>query len=566
MLPMSLGRLRVVAVASSVLLLGSLLAVATPYYQTNDDATMHLRSAGVLLTEQPSEFLLFTHPLIGLALSSLYELQPAWPWYPMHLLLAHLCVAVASGWLALRSWGAKGLLAAACFVVIVQSRFIWNLQFTTVAMLLGVLGVLLLRRGESKAEWVLGGMMVAWAPLVRFESFQACAALGFTLMVADAMSRPFARRWLWIATALGVLLLAVPASFQAYYGADPQWADFGEKNSLKGLFTDSRVLTTQNIPEEAYAHSELSRVDVQAYQSWLLDESDGLTQQNVQPLLEAADRAEFTRGDLVRRLDRFGLVVLESTGCWMLLAGLLLCPMFRMRAGGVVRAAVTLSVAIVMFAYLLASDPRVPDHVVSPLLVCVMTICLLEIESLRGWVNRRGARRLLAAGLLCAIGSSAVLNVHRSLVWHRLQVLQEQTILPSIELLRNLEGATVVDIGGGFPFGTRSVLVDPREAFEGVSLLLGATHALTPDYRLQRNRLGIERLYPELVGSDRLVLWQPAPQQVVAYYELLIEKYDLPIAFERVLHHNGRDIVLRVIPGSGPIDPRTLFEGPLGNL
>ena len=59
---MSWSRLRVAAVVMAVLLLGSLLAVATPYYQTDDDAAMHLRSAGVVLAEEPSEFLLFTHP------------------------------------------------------------------------------------------------------------------------------------------------------------------------------------------------------------------------------------------------------------------------------------------------------------------------------------------------------------------------------------------------------------------------------------------------------------------------------------------------------------------------
>ena len=120
---MSLSRLRLAWVVVAVLLFGLLLAVATPYYQTNDDATMHFRSAGVVLTDEPSEFLLFMHPAIGLLLSSLYRWRPDWPWYPAHLLLGHLCVAIACGWLAVRSWGAKGLMVAACFIVVVQSRF-----------------------------------------------------------------------------------------------------------------------------------------------------------------------------------------------------------------------------------------------------------------------------------------------------------------------------------------------------------------------------------------------------------------------------------------------------------
>ena len=563
---MSLSRLRVAAVALSVLLFGLLLAVATPYYQTNDDATMHFRSAGVVLTEEPSEFLLFTHPIIGLVLSWLYRWRPEWPWYPAHLLLGHLCVAIACGWLALRSWGAKGLMAATCFIVVVQSRFVWNLQFTGVAMLLGVFGILLLRRGETKTEWALGGLMVLWSPLVRYESFQACAAFGVALLIGDALSRKPLRRWIWIAVAVGFVLIAVPTSFRAYYSAHPEWNEFFEKNALKGLFTDSRLLTTQTIPDEAYAHSEISRVDVQAYQAWLFDDSDLLTQQNTRPLLDAVDRAEFSRSDLRRRLDRFGLVVVESAGCWMLLAGLLVIPMVRLSAGGLVRTSVVLATAIALFAFLLVTDPRIPDHVVSPLLVCTMTICILEIDSVRGWMKRRGARRLLAAGLLCAIGGSAVLNVHRSFVWQRQQVLQELATLETIELLRSLEGVTVVDVSGEFPSGTASVFSNPRETFEGVSLLLGATHALTPDYRLGCERLGIDRLYPELVGSQQLLLWQPGPPQVIAYYEVMQEKYDVHIDFERVLHEKGRDIVLHVIPGSGPIDPADLFERRAGSF
>ena len=427
-------------------------------------------------------------------------------------------------------------------------------------MLLGVFGILLLRRGESKVEWALGVLMLLWSPLVRYESFQACAALGCSLLVGDALTRKPLKRWGWIAIAAGVVLVVVPTSFDSYYGAHPEWSDFLEKNALKGLFTDSRLLTTQTIPDEAYVHSEIGRVDVQAYQAWLLDDSDLLTWQNTQPLLEAVDRAEFGRSDLRRRLDRFGLVVVESTGCWMVLAGLLIIPMVQLSAGGLVRSSVTLATAIALFAFLLVTDPRIPDHVVSPLLVCTIAICMLEIDAVRGWMMRRRARRLFAAALLCVIGGTAVLNVYRSFVWQRQQVLQELATRQTIELIRSLEGATVVDISGGFPTGTASAFSDPRETFKGVSLLLGATHALTPDYRLQCERLGVDRLYPELVGSRELLLWQPGPPQVIAYYELLREKYGIDIAFERVLNHKGRDIVLHVIRAAGPVDPAELFE------
>lgn len=545
---MSLGRLRVIAVAVSGLLLGGLLAIATPYYQTDDDAAMHLRAAGVVLTSEPSEFLLFMHPVIGWLLSTLYRWLPDWPWYPLHHLFAHLCIAGACGWLALRRWGTPGLLAAAGFIVVVQTYFIWNLQFTTVAMLLGVVGILLLRFGESRVEWVLGAFMLLWAPLIRYEAFQACAAVAVILAAADAWTRPFPRRWIWILAGTGVLFVVVPVSFRAYYAAHSEWAAFLEQNALKGLFTDSRVVTTYTIPPDAYAASGLTPADVQCYQEWMFDESDGLTRENVEPLLSAVNPAQIGLDDFRSRLQRLGVVTLRSPGSWMLLCGLLLWPMFRLRPRGGRRAAAALLGTAGLLAWLLLKDGRVQDHVVSPLLVSALVICLFELESTRHWVRRRGARRLLAVALFCIVGGTAVLHVHRCWVWHEERAAEEHQALAVLDEIRTLPGLTLADLAGAFPFGKPAAFRNPHQTFAGTSLLLGATHAITPDYRQQRERLGIERLYPELIGNTRLIIWHPARLQALAYQNLLNQKYGRDVAFERVLRHKGRDLAYRVIP------------------
>ncbi len=557
---MSSGRLRLVALVLAMSLLGLLLAVATPYYQTDDDAAMHLRSAGVVLTDQPSEFLLFIHPLLGLLLRQLYQWFPGWPWYPLHHLFAHLCIAVACAWLALRRWGIGGLMAAGFCMVVVQSHFIWNLQFTTVAMLTGMLGILLLRWGESKAELSLGTLMLVWGALIRYESFQACAALTVALAVADVLVRPCPRRWVWILLAIAGLFVAAPTSFRAYYEVHPEWAGFLDRNAMKGLITDSKVLTTQSIPKEAYEDSGLSEVDVQAFQEWLLDESDLLTEENIQPLYESIDPAEINRVDFWRRLDRLGVVMLRSPAGWMLLAGILLLPMFDLRPGGAWRVAAALLGVGALFARLLATDGRIQDHVVSPLLMCAFTVCLLEIGARRNWLEKRGARRLIALGLLCAIGGTAVLNVNRSLIWQRQRAAEERNALRMFEAVRALEGQTLAVLAGAFPFGKPAALRDPHATFDGLSLFLGATNAITPDYRRQRENLGIERLYPELVGNDQLAVWQLHRWQAVALHDLLSEKYDMQFAFERVLRHNGADIVVRIVPAD-PSSGTEPFKG-----
>src|SRR5215470_3687278 len=68
-------------------------------YQTNDDVGMNLYAAGKGLAQPPSEFLLFQHFLIGLALKFLYICLPVFPWYGtltyLYLLVSSLTVGYA---------------------------------------------------------------------------------------------------------------------------------------------------------------------------------------------------------------------------------------------------------------------------------------------------------------------------------------------------------------------------------------------------------------------------------------------------------------------------------------
>ena len=160
-----------------------LLIIAASYwfaaqYQTNDDAAMNMYAAGTGLAQHPSEFLLFQHFTIGLALKFLYTHQPEIPWYGALMYCYVFVSSLVIGYAILRlnpHSSVVGLwivgLILFCLPVIV------SLQFTICAGYLGIAGILLLYStlhkpfGSRAANFfvlTLASALLILASLIRF--------------------------------------------------------------------------------------------------------------------------------------------------------------------------------------------------------------------------------------------------------------------------------------------------------------------------------------------------------------------------------------------------------------
>jgi hypothetical protein len=228
-------------------LFGLFFAVATPGYETNDDLGMQMIASG-FFTGQPSEYLVFTSFLIGWPLRIVYSLWPGCNWYFAYLVALHYAALTAIAFLVLsrrRGW-LFGLLYAG-FFLLVETRILLELQFTTTAFLAGTAGLLLLVDGLQRGRaprWSLviaGFAFTALMVMIREQVAALLVLVGLPFLM-ERFGLAGWRRLLGAGLVCAALFMALQGINRWYYDLDPAWAEYREYNSLRGQIHDHRLL------------------------------------------------------------------------------------------------------------------------------------------------------------------------------------------------------------------------------------------------------------------------------------------------------------------------------------
>jgi len=230
-------------------LFGGVFLFLVPSFRTNDDVAMAMWAQGVGLGVEPTEYIVFSNVLIGLALKGLYRVLPSVPWYGAYLYGA-LVLSTALTFFAILRWSpvAWRMCIPIVLALVAYIEFFTRLQFTIVAFLVTQSGVILFLSvaggGRRAGHWwwlVVSALLVAFGAAIRVYS---CALVLLLAAPALAVSLALAsdkRAWL---QAGGVLAAGVIVSAglemmnRAYYAATPEWANFFGQNALIARFTD----------------------------------------------------------------------------------------------------------------------------------------------------------------------------------------------------------------------------------------------------------------------------------------------------------------------------------------
>jgi hypothetical protein len=239
----------IISALSLLLFVGACFCFSVQY-QTNDDVAMNLYAAGKGLGQPPSEFLLFQHFLIGLALKFLYTRLPAFPWYGtltyLYLFVSGLTVGYAISRLNPRL-SAVGLWLVT--FVLFYLRVIVSPQFTICAGYLAIAGTLLLFGAALKPyattkgnlyALTIGSALLILAGLIRIYSL-ALVLLLMSPLYGYALVSHFAGTFRRLAPALCcVLLISALLQWgqQLYYKHSSGWEQFYRYNNVRADFTD----------------------------------------------------------------------------------------------------------------------------------------------------------------------------------------------------------------------------------------------------------------------------------------------------------------------------------------
>jgi len=249
-------------------------------YQTNDDVAMNLYAAGKGLRQSPSEFLLFQHFLIGLALKFLYTRLPAFPWYGtltyLYLLVSSLTVGYAISRLNPRL-SAVGLWLVS--FVLFYLNVIVSPQFTICAGYLVIAGTLLLFGAAFKPyattkgnlyALTIGSALLILAGLIRIHSLVLVLLL-MSPLYGYALVSDFAGTFRRLAPTLCcVLLISALLQWrqQVYYKHSSGWEQFYRYNNVRADFTDRGKIVWNKSTEPFFQQIGWSHNDLNMLASW----------------------------------------------------------------------------------------------------------------------------------------------------------------------------------------------------------------------------------------------------------------------------------------------------------
>jgi hypothetical protein len=227
------------AAVVNLILFGLFLTFATPVYETNDDLMMQ-RIASGFHTGHPDEHLVFTNVIIGWALRFFYGIWAGRNWYLIYLLAVHYVALTAIAFLVVsRRGGWRFTLLYAGFFLIVETRILLYLQFTTTAFLAGTAGVLLLVDGLRP------GQAMHWLKVIAGFAFAGlmCLIREPAALLLAVIAGPFLlerlglagwRRLLGTILAFAAIILALHGIDRWAYQRNPSWAGFSEYNRMRG--------------------------------------------------------------------------------------------------------------------------------------------------------------------------------------------------------------------------------------------------------------------------------------------------------------------------------------------
>ncbi|HBF33409.1 TPA: hypothetical protein DDW35_02475 [Candidatus Sumerlaeota bacterium] len=216
------------------------------HYELIDDLFMQLIAQG-FYTGEPSEYLVYTHFLIGLMLRWLYSISVQYNWYFLYLMAVQFTSLTALLTLFQRGRNKKALLVLYCvFFLFAQLHMLQNPQFTTIAFLAGVAGLFLLLEGlcatpsVHKFKILMGFLFIALMIMVRKDVFFALGLFAIPFLV-ERMQKNNLRRFIGGALACILLYAALWGSNQCYYKRTSEWANFLEYNTMYGKIETTRL-------------------------------------------------------------------------------------------------------------------------------------------------------------------------------------------------------------------------------------------------------------------------------------------------------------------------------------
>jgi hypothetical protein len=389
--------------------------LVTTAFDTNDDVSMMLMSAGFLDSGKSSAHWPFTSLLIAKPITALYRLWPGWPWYGLYLYATHFVASCTLVYVALHRPSAfprSSIFVCLAALVSLELLILTRVQFTSVGLVLATAAIALwvhaCLRGSGPVQIATAGLLFGLAYNVR--ALSAEGALLFmlpvvVLTVATALRRRQFGALLAIPVAIGVCALN-PGLAKLEYGHDAAWQSYFSYNQVRGsLHQTPKLEPDDGGLTEAVTAAGWSSNDLYMFKNWFFADRDVFSQAKLESFLHARNwvlDSGIREGPVQvvwSHVNRIQFLFVLATAL-----ALALCQSWRTR----LLSGVFLLWGLALIGYLILLV-RFPDRVSDPIALC-LCVGLWLIGSITASTDP--PKR--SDGLVCALRSAAIAHrVHR---------------------------------------------------------------------------------------------------------------------------------------------------------
>ena len=544
------ARLLLLAALINAALFAITLSFLSPGFDTNDDIGMVFIVSGEA-TGAPSGDIVFSNILIGRFLQHLYQWTDRVNWYTAYLLSVHFATMTGLLYAFLRMQASRT--SVALFVIVFaqfEVALIQFLQFTSVAAMAGVVGLLLVLvsttecAAKSRLAAAYGGLLILLSGMIRTESMYFALVLLVPLLAYDTVIR---RRWaavLRIGICLGIAF--VPIAYDRWhYGSDPRWRAFTEFNYTRALLHGMPIVDYEDHTRFFFDRVGWSSTDWEMFQYWFFVDPNIYSQAHLQTILDRFQGSNWGRiGSSEYRAENLETVSVVRTLMYAnVLLALLLARGVRLRVS-LIGLAQCLVVEMLLVEWSL--HLRLVGRVMVPAFFAT-TVILLFIERRAAGEQRflitlpTGplVRRLSAAVavVFCLFYAPLCYQVTADQLmasdYHRRFQRAFQTFVRTVDsrYVAKNPNAFFVNWGGVLP----TQFIPPFDDFRSMRRLpmisLGWWTRSPPSDDLLR-RLGMSNLYRELYENPNIYLFA-SPTQLKFLSQFVQEHYQQRISIKR---------------------------------
>ncbi|WP_250629993.1 hypothetical protein [Rhodoflexus caldus] len=371
-----------------LILFGLVYSIFTPFYQTNDDVLMMLIVRGISVVTEPSEYVLFMNVLLGRFLKNLFLLYPDFDWYSFFMVSCLFVSFTVLGYLFFKYLkNTYILLYFLIFVFCIEIYILLNLQFTIVASITALAGMLTLCQTNiiPPRDIVISTLCILISTMIRYQS----TLLIFILLLPFIIISFYHEKLESISRYFKIIVSNIIIAFVFFIYSDADYKNYSNDyiyfKSYIVKITDQNLETFYNEKEfmDILNSARWSKNDFEMIKNWFFMDKNLY---NIKSFKKITNKKHLfsVNFNLLSVKSYFFLYEIFSSkiSFFMISVALGLFFIFPNKKDGYITSCLTIVVLVILVVFIRYTMKWPPERVLIPMFITAISVILFSYRKL----------------------------------------------------------------------------------------------------------------------------------------------------------------------------------------